>query len=219
MLRAGFGIYYNPNQMNSFTFLTNNPPLAAVTTYTLGSGQPDVVVLDPDWSSGTGGTPRRHLADAATCPTRGRISGASTCSASSGGRRRWISSTSVRTPVIWIAASSTTRRRLVPAPSIRGGRARSSAAAASSRTTSIADYDAFSIILRKRMSHGLQARRALHVVAHPRHGHALERRRPDDGQLRHLAGLRPGELGRPAPLRRQLSSTTCRFSRIRRSRS
>ena len=26
VLRAGFGIYYNPNQMNSFTFLTNNPP-------------------------------------------------------------------------------------------------------------------------------------------------------------------------------------------------
>ena len=29
VVRAGFGIYYNPNQMNSFTFLTNNPPLAA----------------------------------------------------------------------------------------------------------------------------------------------------------------------------------------------
>ena len=28
VLRAGWGIYYNPNQMNSFTFLTNNPPLA-----------------------------------------------------------------------------------------------------------------------------------------------------------------------------------------------
>ena len=34
MLRAGYGIYYNPNQMNSFTFLTNNPPLATVSTYT-----------------------------------------------------------------------------------------------------------------------------------------------------------------------------------------
>jgi hypothetical protein len=29
VLRGGWGIYYNPNQMNSFTFLTNNPPLAA----------------------------------------------------------------------------------------------------------------------------------------------------------------------------------------------
>ena len=26
VVRAGYGIYYNPNQMNSFTFLTNNPP-------------------------------------------------------------------------------------------------------------------------------------------------------------------------------------------------
>ena len=34
VVRAGFGIYFNPNQMNSFTFLTNNPPVAAVTTYT-----------------------------------------------------------------------------------------------------------------------------------------------------------------------------------------
>jgi hypothetical protein len=34
VLRAGFGIYYNPNQLNTFTFLTNNPPIAAVTTFT-----------------------------------------------------------------------------------------------------------------------------------------------------------------------------------------
>ena len=27
VVRAGFGIYFNPNQMNSFTFLTNNPPV------------------------------------------------------------------------------------------------------------------------------------------------------------------------------------------------
>ena len=48
VLRAGFGIYYNPNQMNSFTFLTNNPPLAPVTTYTSDPDQPDAVVRQPD---------------------------------------------------------------------------------------------------------------------------------------------------------------------------
>ena len=47
VLRAGFGIYYNPNQMNSFTFLTNNPPLAAVTTYTSDPNNPDAVVRQP----------------------------------------------------------------------------------------------------------------------------------------------------------------------------
>jgi hypothetical protein len=40
VLRAGFGIYYNPNQMNSFTFLTNNPPLAVVSTYTSDTANP-----------------------------------------------------------------------------------------------------------------------------------------------------------------------------------
>ena len=45
----------------------------------------------------------------------------------------------------------------VRAPSIRAGRASASRAAASSQNDLIADYDAVSIILRKRMSHGLQA--------------------------------------------------------------
>ena len=47
MLRAGYGIYYNPNQMNSFTFLTNNPPIAAVTTYTSDPANPSAVVRQP----------------------------------------------------------------------------------------------------------------------------------------------------------------------------
>src|SRR2546430_16973334 len=40
VLRAGYGIYYNPNQMNSFTFLTNNPPIAAVSTLTSDPAHP-----------------------------------------------------------------------------------------------------------------------------------------------------------------------------------
>jgi Carboxypeptidase regulatory-like domain/TonB dependent receptor-like, beta-barrel len=32
VLRLGFGIYYNPNQTNSFTFLTTNPPFGNSTT-------------------------------------------------------------------------------------------------------------------------------------------------------------------------------------------
>jgi hypothetical protein len=34
VVRAGYGIYYNPNQTNTFTFLSNNPPFSAVTTCT-----------------------------------------------------------------------------------------------------------------------------------------------------------------------------------------
>ena len=40
MLRSGFGIYFNPNQMNTFTFLTNNPPLAAEFTFSSVPGAP-----------------------------------------------------------------------------------------------------------------------------------------------------------------------------------
>jgi len=47
VLRAGFGIYYNPNQMNSFTFLTNNPPLAAVTTFTSDPANPTLSFSNP----------------------------------------------------------------------------------------------------------------------------------------------------------------------------
>ena len=32
VIRAGYGIYYNPNQNNTFTFLSANPPLGATTT-------------------------------------------------------------------------------------------------------------------------------------------------------------------------------------------
>ena len=51
MLRAGFGIYYNPNQMNSFTFLTNNPPAGRGDDVHLGPRQPDAVLLEPDRQS------------------------------------------------------------------------------------------------------------------------------------------------------------------------
>jgi hypothetical protein len=34
VVRGGFGIYYNPNQTNSFTFLTTNPPFNLIQTYT-----------------------------------------------------------------------------------------------------------------------------------------------------------------------------------------
>ena len=52
VLRAGYGIYYNPNQMNSFTFLTNNPPIAAVTTYTSDPANPSLSFDNPTGVAG-----------------------------------------------------------------------------------------------------------------------------------------------------------------------
>ncbi len=64
VVRAGFGIYFNPNQMNSFTFLTNNPPLAAVTTYTSDPANPTLSFEHPTGVVGAGGPARHDLADA-----------------------------------------------------------------------------------------------------------------------------------------------------------
>src|SRR5712692_8612098 len=69
VVRAGFGIYYNPNQMNSFTFLTNNPPLAAVTTYTSDPANPTLSFASPLGVVGPGPapdviSPTRHLPNA-----------------------------------------------------------------------------------------------------------------------------------------------------------
>ncbi len=57
VVRAGFGIYFNPNQMNSFTFLTNNPPLAAVTTFTNDLNNPTLSFAQPSGVVGALGRP------------------------------------------------------------------------------------------------------------------------------------------------------------------
>jgi hypothetical protein len=44
VIRAGYGIYYNPNQTNSFTFLSVNPPLGTTTTYNSSTATPVVLV-------------------------------------------------------------------------------------------------------------------------------------------------------------------------------
>ena len=67
VVRAGFGIYYNPNQMNSFTFLTNNPPLAAEFTFTLAAEQPDALLREAVRRGRAGRSSQRHLAD--SCPS------------------------------------------------------------------------------------------------------------------------------------------------------
>ncbi|MEO8372619.1 MAG: TonB-dependent receptor [Candidatus Solibacter sp.] len=47
VIRAGFGIYYNPNQTNSFTFLTTNPPFGNSTTCTSLPTTPTLPLSNP----------------------------------------------------------------------------------------------------------------------------------------------------------------------------
>jgi len=69
VFRSGYGIYYNPNQMNTFTFLTNNPPLAPVFTFVSLPTNPTLSLASPFGEVGPGGppnvtTPNRSLPNA-----------------------------------------------------------------------------------------------------------------------------------------------------------
>ena len=57
MFRAGAGIYYNPNQMNSFTFLSINPPWGFLTTYNASGGIPTLSLANPTPSAQAGAPP------------------------------------------------------------------------------------------------------------------------------------------------------------------
>ncbi len=68
VFRAGYGIYYNPNQTNTFTFLSINPPFGAVTTCNSTSTTPLISLNNPTPSSACGKakifniiTPNRNL--------------------------------------------------------------------------------------------------------------------------------------------------------------
>ncbi len=47
VIRIGGGIYYNPNQTNSFTFLTTNPPFGNSTTCTSDATRPTLSLSNP----------------------------------------------------------------------------------------------------------------------------------------------------------------------------
>ena len=64
VVRAGFGIYYNPNQMNSYTFLTNNPASVAGNHLLHRCREPESVVRGADGSRRARRSHRRDFADA-----------------------------------------------------------------------------------------------------------------------------------------------------------
>jgi hypothetical protein len=51
VFRVGAGIYYNPNQTNSFTFLSANPPFAFSTSYTATANNPVLTLANPEPAS------------------------------------------------------------------------------------------------------------------------------------------------------------------------
>jgi len=155
VVRAGFGIYFNPNQMNSFTFLTNNPPLAAVTTYTSDPANPTLSFSNPTGPVGPAGrpdmiSPTRDLPNARKDQWSFDVQhdlGRGTAldfqylgSNTSHLDRSFFNNTP--TP----AAGAIDPRR--PSQNFRSRRI--------IQNDLVADYDAISIILRQRMNQGLQ---------------------------------------------------------------
>lgn len=52
VLRGGYGIYYNANQLNNFTLLQSNPPYKLVPTYTSDPSNPSVTLANPFLNGG-----------------------------------------------------------------------------------------------------------------------------------------------------------------------
>jgi Carboxypeptidase regulatory-like domain/TonB dependent receptor len=156
VLRAGFGIYYNPNQMNSFTFLTNNPPLAAVTTYTSDPANPTLSFQHPTGVVGPAGRPDM------ISPTR-ELPNARKDQWSFDVQRELGRATALDFQYVGSNTSHLDRSFFnnTPAPGPGAVDPRRPSQTYRSRrmiqNDLIADYDAFSIILRKRMTHGFQA--------------------------------------------------------------
>ena len=156
VVRAGFGIYYNPNQMNTFTFLTNNPPLAAVTTYTSDPAFPTLSFEHPTGVVGPAGRPD------VISPTR-ELPNARKVQWSFDIQRELGRGIGLALQYVGSNTSHLDRSFFNNTPQPGPGAVdprRPSQKYRSRRIIQndlVADYDAVSIILNKRMSHGLQA--------------------------------------------------------------
>ena len=156
ILRGGWGIYYNPNQMNSFTFLTNNPPLAAEFTFNNDPLNPTLSFASPFGVVGPGGppnmiTPNRHLPNARKNQWSLDI------------QRELFTATVL--DVQYLASRTTNLDRSffnntpLPGPGAIDAR-RPNQNFRQIRVIQndlIANYDSLSLVLRRRMSQGLQA--------------------------------------------------------------
>jgi hypothetical protein len=155
VLRAGFGIYYNPNQMNTFTFLTNNPPLAPVTTYVSDPNNPTLSFDNPSGVLGPVARPDM------ISPTRELPSARKTQWSFDVQRELW---TGAMGEIQYVGSDTSNLDRSffnnTPQPGAGAVDPRRPSQNFRSRRIIAndlrADYDAVSLILRQRMTHGLQ---------------------------------------------------------------
>ena len=156
VLRGGWGIYYNPNQMNTFTFLTNNPPLAAEFTFFSDPANPTLSFTNPIGVVGPGAppdvvSPNRDLPPAQKNQWSFDI------------QQELFLNTAVDLQYIGSRTKNLDRSFFVNTPRPGAGpiQARRPNPAFGNlriiQNDQVADYDAFTVHLRRRMSQGLQA--------------------------------------------------------------
>ena len=203
VFRGGAGIYYNPNQTNSYTFLNTNPPWRP-------------------FSSATGPRVFRRSA----CRIRSQCRRPARCRRNSGlivtphgdqptGRmNQWSASLERQLwsggglEVQYLGSHSyhldrsyynntplpgPGRRQFAPAEQEFRGPIRTI------NNDLIANYESMSVIFRQRMSSGLQCHGQLHLVAHAGRHHGFQRRRRADESVLVEGRLRQLQLGHPPP--------------------
>jgi hypothetical protein len=58
VVRGGYGIYYNPNQLNSYTLATTNPPFATIFSYNSDPTTPTLSFANPTPAAAQGALPK-----------------------------------------------------------------------------------------------------------------------------------------------------------------
>jgi hypothetical protein len=156
VVRAGWGIYYNPNQMNTFTFLTNNPPLAAEFTFISDPTNPSLSLSSPFGVVGPGGPPN------VTSPNR-QMPSARKNQWSFDIQREILPNTALDLQYVGSRTINLDRSFFSNTPQPGPGPVDARRPNPTFRVLRIIqndlvnNYDAFSIVLRRRMSQGLQA--------------------------------------------------------------
>jgi hypothetical protein len=155
VLRAGFGIYYNPNQMNTFTFLTNNPPLSPLYLFTNQTGNPVYTLDHPT------GTASATSQPTVTTPTR-ELPTAHKSQWSFDVQRELWTGTAVELQYVGSNTSNLDRsfynNTPEPGPGAVNPRRPNQlwGVLRTIKNDLSADYDAVSVVLRRRMRQGLQ---------------------------------------------------------------
>jgi hypothetical protein len=153
--RAGYGIYYNPNQMNSFTFLTNNPPILNIATFTSDPANPTLSFLTP-----TGVATPVTRPDVIS-PTR-NLPNARKFQWSADVQRELAAGMALDVQYLGSNTDHLDRSFFDNTPTPGAGNVDDRRPSTIFRSRRIikndltSDYDAVTVILRKRMSHGLQ---------------------------------------------------------------